>query len=287
MSAASKLRKQLSRVVDGLAELIETLPVHRIEREDGDLVFAGGPEHYWGKLSHNQSARQLALKRQYEPISELLVLLLRQAPNSLMERLRDANVSFRVWLELDGYNWSVSPNADQNVKEMRKVAEQLEQILSVLDVTGKGEVILVPDTNSLLNTADPTQYRKVAANDSFTFMLLPSVLGELDRLKIEHRNPDIREKAKKIISRIKGWRLQGSLSDGVTVDKSITVKASHSEPDMENTLSWLRADNQDDRIVASVLALQAQEPTAHVVLVTGDINLLNKADAALIDTAEI
>ena len=287
MSIASKLRTQLSRVVDGLAALIETLPIRRIERDGGGLVFLGGPDHYWGELSHDQSARQIALKRQYEPISELLTLVLRQTPNSLIERLRDANENFRVWVELDSSNWSVSPNADQNVKEMRKAAGQLEQILSVLDVTGKGEVFLVPDTNSLLNTADPTQYRKVAANDSFTFMLLPSVLAELDHLKIEHRNPDVREKAKKIISRIKGWRLQGSLSDGVTVDKSITVKASHSEPDMENTLSWLQADNRDDRIVASVLALQAQEPTAHIVLVTGDINLLNKADAALIDTAEI
>jgi hypothetical protein len=63
------------------------------------------------------------------------------------------------------------------VKEMRKAAVQLEQILSVLDNTGKGEVILVPDTNALLATADPTQYRQVVANHSFTFMLLPSVLG--------------------------------------------------------------------------------------------------------------
>ena len=70
-------------------------------------------------------------------------------------------------------------------------------------------------------------------------MLLPTVLGELHRHEIEHRNEVVREKAKKIITRIKGWRNQGSLAAGVVVDSSIAVKASHSEPDMENTLSWL------------------------------------------------
>jgi type II secretory pathway component GspD/PulD (secretin) len=175
MSTALKLRQRLSSVVDGLSVLIQTLPVLRI-KQDSNIVWVN-PQCYWGKLSHDQSARQLALKRQYEPISELLTLLLRQAPNSLMERLREANKNFRSWLELDSSNWSVSPNADRSVKEMRKAAEQLEQILSVLDNTGKGEVILVPDTNALLATADPTQYRQVVANHSFTFMLLPSVLG--------------------------------------------------------------------------------------------------------------
>jgi predicted ribonuclease YlaK len=55
---------------------------------------------------------------------------------------------------------------------------------------------------------------------------------------------------------------------------------------MSKTLSWLDADNRDDRIVASVLALEGEYPAAHVILVSGDINLLNKADAALIDTTE-
>jgi predicted ribonuclease YlaK len=117
--------------------------------------------------------------------------------------------------------------------------------------------------------------------------LLPTVLGELDKLKIEHRNPEVREKARKVIDRIKGWRKQGALVDGITVDKSIKVKAASREPDLKHTLSWLDASNNDDRIIASVFALQAESPSAHVILVSGDINLLNKADVAMIETAEI
>jgi predicted ribonuclease YlaK len=36
----------------------------------------------------------------------------------------------------------------------------------------------------------------------------------------------------------------------------------------------------------AILALQAEYPSAHVILVSGDINIQNKADAALIETIE-
>jgi predicted ribonuclease YlaK len=73
----------------------------------------------------------------------------------------------------------------------------------------------------------------------------------------------------------------------VTVDSYIKVSAAYQEPDMDNTLSWLDRDNCDDRIVASVLAVQAEHPNSKVTLVTGDINLQNKADAAFIEVKEI
>ncbi|MDF1690678.1 MAG: PIN domain-containing protein, partial [Cycloclasticus sp.] len=102
-----------------------------------------------------------------------------------------------------------------------------------------------------------------------------------------HRNAEVREKANKCIKRIKGWRTQGSLQEGVTVDSNIKVSAAYQEPDMDNTLSWLDRENCDDRIVASVLAVHAEFPNSKVTLVTGDINLQNKADAAFIDVDEI
>jgi predicted ribonuclease YlaK len=203
----------------------------------------------------------------------------------LVKQLTDADEGFRNWLELSR-NWNVTLDRAENAKQVRLSAERLEKILSVLDAASTNEVILVPDTNSLIAESDPTKYRALIGQESFVFMLLPTVLSQLDRLKIEHRNPEVREKARNVVVRTKGWRNQGSLASGVTVDKSILVKSSHQEPDMERTLSWLDANNEDDRIIASVLALQAGYPAAHVTLVSGDINILNKADAALIDTNE-
>ena len=199
---------------------------------------------------------------------------------------KDADEHFRTWLELES-NWSLATNARENRASVLKAGRAVADVLEVLEHDEETGIFIIPDTNALLAQTDPVAYRRVAGEARFVFMLLPAVLAELDRLKVEHRNPDVREKAKKAITRIKGWKQQGSLSEGVTVDRTIEVRAEHAEPNMADSLSWLDASNQDDRIVASVLALQCQYPAARLVLVSGDINLQNKADAASIETVEI
>lgn len=283
-STASRLRARLSEVVDGLARLTSAIPVRWFDRESDSIVFIC-PEYYWGDVSPEQRADQMRLKRSYEPIAEHLRLLLTRAPDDLVNQLNEADQRFRVWLELQS-NWSLSRDASGNEAQIRAAGAALEKILTILEVMGEGHILVVPDTNSLLAHPDPGDYRSVIGVDSFMFTLLPTVMGELDRLKIEHRNPDVRDKAKAAIARIKGWRHQGSLTEGVTVAKTITVRACHSEPDMTRTLSWLDRDVADDRIIASVIALKAEQPSARVVLVTGDINLQNKADAAMVETVE-
>jgi hypothetical protein len=55
------------------------------------------------------------------------------------------------------------------------------------------------------------------------------------------------------------------------VDRSISVQSLHVEPDVKGSLSWLDPSVPDDRIIAAVLAVAAEHPSARVVLVTGDI----------------
>ncbi len=283
MSSAIRMRERLSAVVDHLAALVADVPVkHHARNEDSFIVFVA-PDYYWESPTSEQRARQLGLKRDYEPLFELVRIMLRQAPDDLISQFEDADSGLRKWLDLEGSNWSLSPSPDKNAQSVREAGSELDKILEVLEHTGDNRVHVVPDTNSLLATADPADYRAIAGN-GFMFVLLPTVLGELDSLKVEHRNESVRDKAKAVIRRVRGWRDQGSLNGGVTVDKTITVQALHMEPDMTSTLSWLDPSIKDDRILASVLELQAINPAARVVLVTDDINLQNKADAALVES---
>jgi len=48
----------------------------------------------------------------------------------------------------------------------------------------------------------------------------------------------------------------------------------------------VRAQKSALAIVASVISLQAAHPAARVILITGDINLQNKADAAFTEVAD-
>jgi predicted ribonuclease YlaK len=68
---------------------------------------------------------------------------------------------------------------------------------------------------------------------------------------------------------------------------SITIRLLQAEPDFDSTLSWLQRDNDDDRIIAATLEYQRQVPSSIVVLVTEDINMQNKAEAAKLPYDEL
>lgn len=284
-STVERLEVGLSSVVDRLAKLILVLKPVLQPKDHGPVVFIH-PDYRWPDLSPEQHAERIEILRIYEPAAEIANQLMQGVPDDLRRRQESADQAIRKWIDF-GENWSLTARPDANQAAMRESVNEAVAILKLLKNVGDQGTVLIPDTNALLKECDPTQYRAIAHQARFTFLLLPTVLAELDRLKVEHRNPDIRDKAEGAVRRIKGWRTQGPLRIGVPVDQTITVRADHVEPDMENTLSWLDATNADDRIVASVIAVQAAHPAARVVLVTRDINLQNKADAALIEVADL
>lgn len=285
MTTIERLRNRFNSLLDDFVVLSNELNVEYFETSGGNIAIIA-PNYYWSERTPEQKNRQLVLKRTYEAIFEVLTVLFGQSPKQMERELSKADKQFRLWLEFDS-NWSLSPNKNANEKNIRASGADLITTIDILASGKQGRVIVVPDTNSILWHPDPISYREVVGTSAFDFLLLPTVLAELDQLKVNHRNVEVREKANQAIKRIKGWRIQGSLSQGVIVDKSITVRTEHREPNMSSTLSWLDAGNSDDRIVASVLAVQATYANARLLLATGDINLQNKADAAMIEIIEV
>lgn len=105
--------------------------------------------------------------------------------------------------------------------------------------------------------------------------------------KIEHKNPEVRAKAERLIRGVKEYRRRGSLADGVTIARGVSSVATiATEPRMGDSLYWLDAANDDDRIIASVLEVMRVRPRSAVVLVTRDINMQNKADYGRIPFVE-
>ena len=283
-STAARLRCDFDCLTQRLIILIRDLPIKQLGRH-GEMVTVIAPDFWWGDLSAEQLNTQLAIKRDYEEWFEVFRTAFTRATGDLNRKIRIADQEFRKWMELKR-NYSLRPAPSFNEKKLQEAAQLFFDLLEVIEADGSKETVLIPDTNAIADNPDPSQYRAITDDDSFTFLLLPTVLAELDALKNTHRNPAFREKVNKAITRIKGWRHQGHLLGGVTVDKTITVKAVAIEPDMSNALAWLDKENRDDRIIASVLDVQSSYPTAQVVLVTGDINLLNKADLARIETTD-
>lgn len=225
MSAIDRLTESLESVVADLVALASELSIRCVDNVGRSFVIVA-PNHYWGERTAEQQQKHLAIVRDYESIREILLAWLFDAPRDLARTFDNGDKQFRRWLEFDS-NWSITEDKKSNIQLLKESANDLRSVISVLGAGPRGHTILVPDTNSLLAQADPIAYRVVAGAENFDFLLLPTVLHELDELKVLHRNQDVREKAQRVITRVKGWRTQGTLSKGVIVDRTIKVRAEH------------------------------------------------------------
>ena len=105
-----------------------------------------------------------------------------------------------------------------------------QSVLQTLEDGLEHELILVPDTNALILAPEVAEYHTVASSRAYTAIIEPIVLGELDKLKIAHRDPEFRDEVNSVIKRIKGLGTQGGLLARVSVNKTITVKMVAPEP---------------------------------------------------------
>ena len=177
-STVARLQSSLHSLTERSTDLIRDMPVEHFEREGSGVVFIC-PEYHWGQASPEQLNAQLAIKRDYEVWFEIFRSAFRTATTDLNRRIKKANQGFRRWIELSA-NWSISPDRVANEKQLREDAEQFVKILAILEAGGGIETILIPDTNAIVGEPDPIQYKDIAGDDSFTFLLLPTVLAELD-----------------------------------------------------------------------------------------------------------
>jgi hypothetical protein len=222
---------------------------------------------------------QMELEKEFSAWYEHITLLYSSASPEILRQITDLHDRL-IDLIRKNNGWNV-PDSIQAAKDLfHKEAQNVDELLSIFEEKICPEVIIVPDTNSLIARPDFMTYASIARQEKFTIVLVPTVLEELDKLKTHYRDQEFRNKVDSVIARIKGIRNQGFVQNGVTVNKSITLKMIAPEPNFSNTLGWLQKDNFDDRIIASVLEIQRNYPTSIVILTTSDINLQNKAEMA-------
>lgn len=120
----------------------------------------------------------------------------------------------------------------------------------------------------------------------FVLLFTPTVLGELDKLKIAP-GEELRRKAERIVNQINEYGRRGAGRGEVTLrrDRS-AVRMIAVEPDFSQTLPWLDPSIQDDRLIAATLEVIRQYPESPVTIVTRDGNLQNKARYAGIPCVE-
>lgn len=273
------LAEELSLVKNLVIKLLDNSKI-KIFRNDpySNVVFIS-PSNYWDTPTETEQSLQIEIKELFGKWLERFKLITESFPEDLKDKLSQTEEFIYNWVEKNS-TWDI-PNTISEAKQ--KFEDDITiyyDTLRLLSKSNNKEIIIIPDTNALIKSPDPTTYKTIVGNDKITIAFLPTVLSELDELKIKSSNQDFQKKVKSVIKRLKGYRNQGNLIKGITVDKSITLKMIASEPNFNKTLSWLVSRNNDDRIIASALEIQRHNPSSVVCIVTSDINLQNKTEMA-------
>jgi len=284
-SYVERLQEQLNDIERKMMELLDAFTISHSRNDPDSYIISLAPPHYWGETDERQKRFQMEILKLYKPWIEHVRLLFLEATDEVAEQINETDTFVTDWVQKE---WTRDvPESVEAAKDVfSRQIQAFVELLQMLESPKQRRIIVVPDTNALVNCPHFAEYGRVAGQPDFTLVIMPTVLSELDQLKITARNNGFRDKVKSVITRIKGLRAQGSLIEGVIVNKTVAVRMEAREPDFGHTLSWLDSGNNDDKVIASVLELQRQEPSAMVILSTGDINLQNKAEMAQIAFVE-
>jgi len=96
----------------------------------------------------------------------------------------------------------------------RKALNTQVSLLKRLYSISPNKYVVIPDTNALLFNPELQEWSFELVRQ-FTIVLLPTVLSELDKLKMDHRSQSVRQKAEKLIRQIKEYPRRGRLTNKV------------------------------------------------------------------------
>ncbi|MBL7997667.1 MAG: twitching motility protein PilT [Candidatus Kapabacteria bacterium] len=270
---------QLDSIKQTMFELLDNSRiVFRRDDSDSEVVIIA-PTQYWDSPTEIEQGIQIRLKKSYGLWIETFKLFTENSPDASKRKIDQTDKFVMNWIEKKS-DWDIPNTIGEAKAKFESEIEFFYDTLNLYANNGDKEIIVIPDTNALIQEPEPKTYKTLTASDKLTIIFLPTVLSELDELKIKASNPDFQKKVKSVITRLKGYRQQGNLIEGVIVEKSIKLKMVAAEPNFNRTLSWLDNENNDDRIIASALEIQRDNPSSVVCLVTSDINLQNKTEMA-------
>lgn len=257
--------------------LLDHSSIYKWNRPRGGVVFITIANYAYNDLDEKGRQLQSKLLEEYRRFHSLLQVLLKEQPDDTKRELKQLDRSIINTIE---QNYTSYKTTKEAYEKTSKYLQEEFQLINRLYDPEEDQYIYVPDTNGLLFNPDIENWRFSHIN-LFTIFLVPTVLSELDEIKISHNNENVRKKSEKLIRKIKEYRRRGSLIDGVKiVENKIYLQSLAIEPNMKETLPWLDYENNDDRMLASVIEIMRSKPRSHVILITRDINLQNKAEFA-------
>jgi hypothetical protein len=274
------LSTQLGERVMEIRSRIHTLLTHSnlVYRDfSGNGVVFLGPSSYWAALPDEAKGLQHDLRRDAGQWFDIVHQLVRNKNEAAVKQTREIRGFCESVINQDTALWERTTH-DAARRLWKELDEQMVVVRGLYSETNRPT--FVPDANALIANPALDEW-DFATGTEFTIVLTPTILSELDDLKMGRPDATRTQKAARVVRQIKDYRRRGKLLDGVVLSKGRSIiSAIAVEPDMSRSLAWLDASVNDDRFIASVVEVARRRPHAPVVAVSGDINVQNKFDMA-------
>lgn len=190
----------------------------------------------------------------------------------------------RIYVRSADEDGPVSRTSAGNLESAEEAIENQFALIQELPGTHEpGRLILVPDTNALLQ--DPEIEEWEVGEDNCEFVIVSQVQAELDA----HKNSDRKTagRAAKLIRKFKEYSRRGDTLTGVALAGKKRFREVPIKPDMTIAPNWLDGGEPDDRILAAALEIASKSPSSTVVLVTRDRGLQNKSRSAGLPAVDV
>ncbi|TNB71598.1 hypothetical protein FHJ30_12995 [Arthrobacter sp. BB-1] len=280
-SYAERLASELNQIEHKLLDVVRESTVINTDpnRYGSGISFIGYARWGWGPSDAAHEAVRMRLMPQLNDWFDRFGLLFPHPTPRVKKELESARSLLEGWLVRDrGSNdHSVPPSLDAAEKAAQAKLSDLRELLELLPSDEYVTRVLI-DTNALIDAPDVDLYTNVLGPKYFVHVV-PVVLRELDELKRNGRNENVREAARKADMRLKKYRNNGDVLTGARVSGQVYVKFEHTEPEADGLPSWLDISVPDDRFVASALLLQSKHPGSAFYVITSDINMQTKLSA--------
>jgi hypothetical protein len=270
-SFADTLTSLSQQILADLDELLAKSKLsRRFERHGGHAVIVSAIPFKWDALPDDVLPVQRRVRKNFVKFCSYLELLLEDEPASVREMIGQHREIIDIAINQDD-----GASMDKPDEYRTRAHNSIRNLMALLQRFPKNTLpLLIPDTNVLIDNPHITKWR-FDGIERFGVVLAPAVLAELDSLK---RKKDVQAQARHAIRKVEEIAALGSLRDGVNVDGRMTVR--WLDADATPEINGLDKAQVDDRIIGCVLAVMRREPFAPAAVISGDVNLRNKADFA-------
>jgi len=184
----------------------------------GESFIFVAPDWAWAPPSNDLRRLQMKLVPRFDTWFSRFELLFRDAPAELQGQIGELHGEIREWLARDGTTgsgWDVPRDVNAAREILRERFAKLVAFLDILAPDGAPqETFAIPDTSAVIDAPDFQTYPGALGVADLEIVLVPGLLAELDALKDQGKNEEIRQKARLAGKAIKDLRSRGSLVEG-------------------------------------------------------------------------